>query len=48
MEFYIKNAFNENGQLSRFTKCPATTCTDATYVVNIRPLTVGLRFGQRF
>ena len=48
LELYVKNAFNADGELGRFVKCPVTICNASTYVVNIRPLSVGLRFGQRF
>jgi iron complex outermembrane receptor protein len=48
LEFYIRNAFDANGQVGHFVKCPVTVCNASTYVVNIRPRTIGLRFGQRF
>jgi len=48
LELYVKNAFNANGEVGRFTKCPINICNASTYVVNIRPMTVGLRLGQRF
>jgi outer membrane receptor protein involved in Fe transport len=48
LELYIKNAFNTNGEVGRFIKCPVGTCGSSVYVVDIRPLTVGLRFGQSF
>jgi outer membrane receptor protein involved in Fe transport len=48
IELYIKNAFNADGEAGRFIKCPVQTCGPSAYVVNIRPLTAGLRFGQNF
>ncbi len=55
MELFIKNAFDEHGQLNRYTPCTVSVCAAsypgipaAVYVVPIQPLTVGIRFGQKF
>ena len=54
-ELYVKNAFDTHGQLNRSTPCTISVCTavvpgipQALYVTPIQPLTVGLRFGQKF
>jgi iron complex outermembrane receptor protein len=54
-ELFIKNAFNSLGQVSRYTPCTTGVCgvgytgvPAAVYVVPIQPLTVGIRFGQKF
>ena len=55
MELFIKNAFDERGQLNRYTPCTVSVCAaaypgipPAVYVVPIQPLTVGIKFGQKF
>jgi iron complex outermembrane receptor protein len=48
LDLFVKNAFDANGQLTRFDKCPVASCSAATYSVPIRPLNVGLKFGQNF
>ena len=53
IEVFIKNAFNERGQINRSSPC--TTCEVPNgpypafiYVTPTTPLLVGLRFGQKF
>lgn len=48
LDLFVKNAFDANGQLTRFAKCPVAFCSGAVYSVPIRPLNVGIRFGQNF
>lgn len=48
VDFYVKNAFDERAQLSRFTQCAEATCGDQPYTVVARPRTFGLRFSQEF
>ena len=48
LELYVKNLTDEDGELDRFVKCNVQICASHVYVVNIRPLTVGLKFSQRF
>jgi outer membrane receptor protein involved in Fe transport len=54
-ELFIKNAFDERGQINRYTPCTTSICAPsypgvpaAVYVVPTQPLTVGIRFGQKF
>jgi outer membrane receptor protein involved in Fe transport len=54
-ELFIKNAFDERGQVNRSTPCTISVCAaaypgvpPAVYVNVIQPLTVGIRFGQKF
>ena len=54
-EVFIKNAFDARGQLNRYTPCTTSVCASAypgvpaaVYVVPTQPLTVGIRFGQKF
>lgn len=55
LELYVKNAFDTHGQLNRWTPCTISVCTsaipgtpEALYITPIQPLTVGLKFGQKF
>ena len=48
LDLLIKNAFDTNGQLTRFAKLPAGIGAGAIYSVPIRPLNIGLKFSQRF
>ncbi len=55
MEVFIKNAFDTRGQINRYTPCTTSVCAvgytgvpAAVYVVPTQPLTVGIRFGQKF
>jgi outer membrane receptor protein involved in Fe transport len=47
LELYGKNITDADGINGRFTKT-VVKLTPTSYVVNIRPLTIGLRFGQNF
>ena len=46
-ELFIENVTDELGQVTRYPPCSASICT-APLVVTVRPLTFGLKFGQRF
>ncbi|MDB5445566.1 MAG: TonB-dependent receptor [Phenylobacterium sp.] len=55
VELYIKNAFDSHGQINRYTPCTVSVCAadvpgipKAVYVVPVQPMTVGMRFGQKF
>jgi iron complex outermembrane receptor protein len=52
---FLKNAFDERGQIYRYAECPANVCATQTnnhqgvvYAVPIQPLTFGIKFGQKF
>ncbi|MDB5396348.1 MAG: TonB-dependent receptor [Rhodospirillales bacterium] len=52
---FLKNAFDERGQIYRYAECPANVCATQTnnhsgvvYAVPIQPLTIGFKFGQKF
>jgi iron complex outermembrane receptor protein len=47
IEAYVKNVFDENGQIDRFVACASSVCS-RVYVNPIQPRTIGLRFGQNF
>jgi hypothetical protein len=53
-EVYIKNAFHSDGQLNCYISCGSTCQTsypglpEPLYIVPVQPLTVGVKFGQKF
>jgi outer membrane receptor protein involved in Fe transport len=55
VELFVKNAFDERGQIDRFTPCTTSVCAPgypgvppAVYVIPTQPLTIGIRLGQKF
>ena len=48
VEMFLKNAFDERGQVSRYAECAILTCGPQTYIVPIRPRQFGIRVGQTF
>jgi outer membrane receptor protein involved in Fe transport len=40
---YLKNAFDNRGQLARYAECQATVCGGTTYIIPIQPRTLGIR-----
>ena len=48
IEAFILNAFDERGQILRYAECTTAVCGNQPYIVPIRPMTVGIRVGQRF
>lgn len=55
IEAYLKNAFDERGEVNRYTPCTVSVCAaqisgipSAVYVIPVQPLTFGLKFGQAF
>jgi outer membrane receptor protein involved in Fe transport len=47
VEAYVKNLFDEAGQIDRSVACASDVCS-RVYTTLIRPRTIGLRFGQEF
>jgi outer membrane receptor protein involved in Fe transport len=48
IEAFILNAFDERGELLRYTNCNTAVCGNQVFIVPIRPQTIGLRVGQKF
>jgi outer membrane receptor protein involved in Fe transport len=48
MEAFLKNAFDSRGNVTRTTECAIQVCGPQTYIVPIRPMLIGLKFGQDF
>ena len=47
-ELYLNNAFDERGNLNRFSQCSPATCGAITYQIVHQPRTSGIEFGQKF
>jgi outer membrane receptor protein involved in Fe transport len=48
IEAFILNAFDERGELLRYTNCNTAVCGNQVFIVPNRPQTIGLRVGQKF
>jgi outer membrane receptor protein involved in Fe transport len=40
---YLKNAFDNRGQIARYSECQPTICGGTTYIIPIQPRTLGIR-----
>ena len=47
-DVFLKNAFDNRGQLARYSECATATCGAQTYIVPVRPRTIGLRVTRDF
>jgi len=47
-DFYLNNAFDNRGQLGRFTQCSESYCGEQVYVVPTQPRTIGMRVTRDF
>jgi outer membrane receptor protein involved in Fe transport len=45
---YIKNTFDNRGELARYAECATAVCGAQTYVVPVQPRTIGLRVTRDF
>jgi iron complex outermembrane recepter protein len=48
VELFIRNAFDERGELTRYVECGEDTCGEQVYVVPTQPRTIGIKFSQEF
>ena len=48
LDFFLDNAFDERGQISRFAQCAEAVCGQQVYVVPITPRMIGVRWSQAF
>ncbi|MDR3388947.1 MAG: TonB-dependent receptor [Rudaea sp.] len=48
VDFYIKNVFDNRGQLARYSECAIDVCGVQTYIVPVQPRTVGVRVTRDF
>lgn len=48
VEFFVRNAFNEYAEFSRFAQCPEARCGTQSYSVVAPPRTFGVKFSQEF
>jgi outer membrane receptor protein involved in Fe transport len=47
-DVFLKNAFDNRGQLSRYSECATAVCGAQTYIVPVQPRTIGLRVTRDF
>lgn len=48
IDFFLRNAFDEVAEFSRFVQCPETVCGEQRYITVNQPRTFGVRFSQEF
>lgn len=48
VSLFVDNVFDERAITGRYTECAITVCGGEQYDVVARPMTIGLRFGQKF
>jgi outer membrane receptor protein involved in Fe transport len=48
VDFFLSNAFDEAGELTRFAQCATDTCGTQSYTVQTPPRSFGVRFSQEF
>ena len=48
LDVYLKNAFDNRGQIARYAECQAAICGDQTYIIPVQPRTVGIRLTRDF
>lgn len=48
VDVFLKNAFDERAQMSRFAQCAALTCGNEPYTVIAQPRTFGVRVSREF
>ena len=47
-DVFLKNAFDNRGELARYAECATAVCGASTYVVPVQPRTIGLRVTRDF
>ena len=48
VDFYMKNAFDNRGQLVRFAECTESVCGGQVYIIPVQPRTIGFRVTRDF
>ena len=48
LDFFLKNAFNEEPELTRFSQCATAVCGPQSYTIHGAPRSFGIRFSQNF
>ncbi|HZP67255.1 MAG TPA: TonB-dependent receptor [Rudaea sp.] len=48
LDFYLKNAFDNRGQIARYAECQVQICGDQTYIIPVQPRTIGIRVTRDF
>jgi outer membrane receptor protein involved in Fe transport len=47
-DVYLKNVFDNRGQISNYAECQATICGGTTYIIPVQPRTLGVRVTRDF
>ncbi|HEX9207103.1 MAG TPA: TonB-dependent receptor [Steroidobacteraceae bacterium] len=48
LELFVRNAFDERGEVSRYSECAEAVCGAQTYIVPVQPRLIGIKFSQEF
>jgi outer membrane receptor protein involved in Fe transport len=48
LDFYLKNAFDNRGEIARYAECATAVCGAQTYIIPIQPRTFGVRLTRDF
>jgi outer membrane receptor protein involved in Fe transport len=48
LDFYLKNAFDNRGEIARYAECATPVCGAQTYIIPIQPRTIGVRLTRDF
>ena len=48
LDFFIQNAFDKRGELTRNSFCSITFCSGSTRTFPVKPQFYGIRWGQKF
>ena len=48
LDFYLKNAFDNRGQIANYAECRPEVCGGTTYIIPVQPRTLGMRVTRDF
>lgn len=48
LELFIRNAFDERAEVTRYAQCAESVCGEQAYTVPVTPRMIGLKFSQEF
>jgi outer membrane receptor protein involved in Fe transport len=48
IEAFLRNAFDERGEIGRTTQCAVSVCGGRPYTIPTKPRLIGVKFGQKF
>jgi iron complex outermembrane recepter protein len=47
-DVYLKNVFDNRGEISKYAECQISVCGDQTYIIPVQPRTLGIRVTRDF